>query len=630
MRINIDPLNKHSGAARMVGVDLRKAKLAGMVFSRVSLLRVDMDAATLTGSNFESAILSGVTMRGADLREADLSRARLYGVILEEARLSGCRALQTSFAGCMLRAASLAGINAWEADFSGADLRDADLANAVVDGADFSGADLTGANVAGVNFSKAKVQGALFFYASGLTDAQRRYIEENNGLIYTRGKVLLKKAAAVLKANRILQAVLFILAALPVWSGIVHFSDPKNRSTYVLPQLAEREYMRGNSAKAIEIYRLLAARYIRDGINDLFPYVKIAAIYRLDKDFKAAADVLSGLLENKHLPKDQLAWLHEELAQVYLAGGELEKSAKEFQLSLEMQPGDPEWAYRIKMTLADIRLRQGNWQEALKTYGRILTEYKDAPRKLADAYAAIGQIYLEMDRLKEARDAFLLSIDNDVNDRERVYWVRMCLADIYRREGKLAEALQVYEGFLSEYSGLSDKIADTYLSIGYVHIDMGKLKEARDAFRLSIAKGPGTREKLYWPKLAMAGIDRQENKQMEALKIYGKLLVEYNDDPQKTADIYINIGQAYREIGKLKEAREAFLISLEKDPADRGRVYHSSMSLADIYRQEGEPTEALKIYKELLTEYGDYAGRVSEINRQIEAASRSTGKQGKI
>jgi uncharacterized protein YjbI with pentapeptide repeats/TolA-binding protein len=552
--------NEDFTEARLIAVNLRKAMLDGSVLKRTSLLRVNMDNASLAGCDLQNAELYGVSMRSVDLRKTNLSDARFSGVNLEEADLSDSSAFGTSFMGVNMRSVYMNNINAQGANFSGGDLSEAmmkkanfrgvnfsgadlsaaNLANAIVDGADFSGADLSDAIVKGVDFSKAKVEGALFFHALGLRKEQIHYIEANSGLVYTPLRKKWDKIINIVAANRGIQVILFIFTIGIIWFGVAYFSEPQHKSNEALRRLAEKKHTQGKFGEATALYQILANRNIQNNIKDFSPQFAIAAIYRQNKDFNSAIAVLHKLLELPDLSASSVSSIYAELAQAYRDMGKLEEAKKAFQLSIDIDikndTKDRERLYWSKISLIEIQRQEGKREEPLKAYEELMNEYKDSPWKVAHIYANIGQAYRDMGKLEEAKKAFRLSIDIDINnntkDRERLYWSKISLIEIQRQEGKCEEALKAYEELMGEYKESSWKAAHIYANIGQVYREMGKLEEAKKAFQLSLKKDSSDREQLYWSKRNLIEIQRQEGKHEEALKAYKELMDEYKD-PKK-------------------------------------------------------------------------------------------------
>ncbi|MGB8246883.1 MAG: pentapeptide repeat-containing protein, partial [Chlorobium sp.] len=126
--------------ARLRGVNLQQASMAGSDFEDANLDEALLNGADFSGSNFQKADMKGAKLQGAKLQKANFDRTFLREADLSNADLTGAN----------LYGAMLAGANLRGADLSGTSLFDADL-----EGADLSGAILKGANMMDTNLKNA-------------------------------------------------------------------------------------------------------------------------------------------------------------------------------------------------------------------------------------------------------------------------------------------------------------------------------------------------------------------------------------------------------------------------------------------------------------------------------------------
>jgi uncharacterized protein YjbI with pentapeptide repeats len=124
-------------------LDLKGAKLDGIVIERLDL----------QGSNFEGASLKNAKLWSSKFKGADFTRANLQGAIFD---FSDCE--DTSFEG-----AKMAHCKATIAYFNQADLTRADLTGADLSHTAFLGTDFTGAKLGGVDFDRASYDAATKF-----------------------------------------------------------------------------------------------------------------------------------------------------------------------------------------------------------------------------------------------------------------------------------------------------------------------------------------------------------------------------------------------------------------------------------------------------------------------------------
>lgn len=146
--------------ARWEGLNLKDARLEGVLLGR----------ATLRGAVLNGARAEASDLRDADLTGASLSLVRFLGAQLGGARLTRAFGGEASFSESVLRGADLSEAKIPGALFAHADLtaavfRDADLRDAVfqgarLEGADFRGADLRAADLSELDLRRVNLDGA--------------------------------------------------------------------------------------------------------------------------------------------------------------------------------------------------------------------------------------------------------------------------------------------------------------------------------------------------------------------------------------------------------------------------------------------------------------------------------------
>lgn len=164
--------------ASLQEIQLSAALLDDLVLSQSDLSRARISTCRLQACRLErvqlaQATLSAVDLEAALLQRVDLHDSRLVGVSLRESRLEDCDLSQAQLHLCDLFSSQWQRINASHTVFSVVD-----FSFAVLGGVDFSGADLRGCRFVqtqfhDVNLDGAKVAGANFRGARGLTPAQR-------------------------------------------------------------------------------------------------------------------------------------------------------------------------------------------------------------------------------------------------------------------------------------------------------------------------------------------------------------------------------------------------------------------------------------------------------------------------
>ena len=112
---------------------------------------------------------------GGEPRAGDAGGAKLVGANLERSKLSGVIAIKADFTDAILKDARLVRANLKLATLKGADLSGADLSGADLGGADLRDAVLVGATTLSWNVSNANMQGALTDEPAGIAASSLPY-----------------------------------------------------------------------------------------------------------------------------------------------------------------------------------------------------------------------------------------------------------------------------------------------------------------------------------------------------------------------------------------------------------------------------------------------------------------------
>lgn len=151
--------------AKLIGADLRNAKL-----EQINLANANLSKADLSGSDLASAHLRNANLSEANLTGAALDGAQMANVTLHKATLSGTTCNYTEFQSVDFREAVLGTVRFTNArldhsNFSGLDMRRFDLKGAVFSSAKLSGADFRATILEGIAFSSADLTHASFSHA---------------------------------------------------------------------------------------------------------------------------------------------------------------------------------------------------------------------------------------------------------------------------------------------------------------------------------------------------------------------------------------------------------------------------------------------------------------------------------
>jgi superkiller protein 3 len=184
------------------------------------------------------------------------------------------------------------------------------------------------------------------------------------------------------------------------------------------------------------------------------------------------------------------------------------------------------------------------------------------------------------------------------SEREAWQLGRQCL-----ERGEPGRAL----GFLKRLLDTRPRFADVHYLLGLVHEELGNGEAAVESFEAALRINPGYAEAI----LALASAyERQgrfersrtlaEQVTPERLRASGVPPVEAGaPDPltrAKLANLHAALGDAYREVGELREAVEAYRKALERCPGFHDIRHRLGMALRDA----GLPSQALAEFRRVL------------------------------
>jgi TolA-binding protein len=183
---------------------------------------------------------------------------------------------------------------------------------------------------------------------------------------------------------------------------------------------------------------------------------------------------------------------------------------------------------------------------------------QDFPRStlLPDAYYALGTIYAEEEKAKEAVEQFNKVIalgSSDLAGQSAV-----AIADIFAKQEKFNEALAAYREKLKEYPNLSPLI---YPKIGDSLARSGKPDEALDWYRKSLSLVP----------------------------------------VRQMPDIHFKIAELLQSQSRIEDSVEEYLKVTYLFAESRELATKAFLRVAKIYEDQDKPKEAIAIYKKVVS-----------------------------
>jgi tetratricopeptide (TPR) repeat protein len=166
---------------------------------------------------------------------------------------------------------------------------------------------------------------------------------------------------------------------------------------------------------------------------------------------------------------------------------EQKKFAEALALFQEFVEKNPK-LYQVRLNVANCYIELQEYDKAVAEYQKVLEELNVEPadkrdnKLMARLYAGIGDVYLKQNKLKEAEEYFVKSIDIDPADYALAYNVAEILMNANNTDG----AIRYYEMAIH----IKPDWPKSYLKLGYAWLNKGNNQKAIDAFNKLIEISP--------------------------------------------------------------------------------------------------------------------------------------------
>jgi len=240
--------------------------------------------------------------------------------------------------------------------------------------------------------------------------------------------------------------------------------------------------------------------------------------------------------------------------------------------------------YRVQTNLGKARQQSGDSQAALQAYLRAI----EIDPRHGDAYNNIATLYHLDGRLDEAIAWYHRALER-YPGYEEIY---QNLGDAYTQKGQLAEGIEMYQRALE----IDARDGAIWSNFGQTLYRAGCWEEAEEAFWKAVELMPDQPE----PYNNLGNIYSRQGENERAVDMYRKAVER---DPDRRPEVLVNLGDTYREMGRLPAAREVLERAAALDPAaplvhfQRGRVE----------RDAGRPAAAIQAFQRAADLDADHA-----------------------
>ncbi|KAJ5454982.1 hypothetical protein N7530_012751 [Penicillium desertorum] len=250
-------------------------------------------------------------------------------------------------------------------------------------------------------------------------------------------------------------------------------------------------------------------------------------------------------------------------------------------------------------------------------------QYSADKFSILGGFHGLGNLYRNQGKLKEAEEMYqraLVGYEKALGpDHTSTLDSVHCLGILYKDQGKLKEAEEMTQRALAGYEkALGPDHTSTLVTVnnfGLLYTNQGKLKEAEEMYQRALAgyeKALGPDHTSTLNTVNNLGIlYSDQGKLKEAEEMYQRALAGYEKalgpDHTSTLSTVNNLGILYRDQGKLKEAEEmtqrALAGSEKALGPDHTSTLYSVNNLGILYRDQGKLKEAEEMYQRALVGY---------------------------
>jgi len=275
--------------------------------------------------------------------------------------------------------------------------------------------------------------------------------------------------------------------------------------------------------------------------GDLDAQLRMALIYGEKKEFTKAIEQLTSVLKARPAElkiRDYLGYMYEETR-------EFPKAMEAYQFNIQLDP-----------TFVESHIHLGVLQYRLKQFPAAIAHLSEAVRlnpKQSEPHIVLGLAFLQSDQYEQAARAFEEGLHYNPKSAD----LHFNLGTAYDKLSRFDDVVKEMEAALS----LDPHHADALNYLGYSYAERGiKIDQAVSLTRQAVALKPDNGyyvDSLGWAFYKKGLLE-------EALTEIKRAVALVGDDPV----IYEHLGEIYVKQERMSDAREAWLHSLELDPAN--------------------------------------------------------------
>ena len=317
---------------------------------------------------------------------------------------------------------------------------------------------------------------------------------------------------------------------------------------------------RGQHGKALEQTAIVLDKQPRDREARLVRGRALIGLKELDK----AQQELEALVRDNPAFPDGIY----QLANLYLARKDYGKAQEEFE---KLGPGQ-QHDLRGFVGIQNVKLRQGHWQEAVRSMEDLVQKNPDQPSLRATLANFQAEAALQLPQGDERRNALLAQAENNdkqlLNSPLKSEELLLRLGTLERMLGKNQEALSSFEAA----SKLSPGNAEAVLNRGMVLESLGERDKARDAYNQALGLDPDNVIALN----NLAFLNAETNQNLDQAMTYAERAKKRLPGNANVAD---TLGYIYYRKGLTQDAIRELQSAVESEPKNASYHLHLAMAL---------------------------------------------------
>lgn len=266
------------------------------------------------------------------------------------------------------------------------------------------------------------------------------------------------------------------------------------------------------------------------------------------------------------------------------------------------------------LNLGALSEEKGDYERALLNYRAGLKASPDDPELVVGVIGVLRKMGRHADAIAQAKEALSRNANN-INAYNN-------LGLVYLEQGNVDMALFIYQRALGFVDG-ADQNALIHCNLGRVYLAQDKDVNARVEFERALELDP----ELVAARMAMAEL-LLDNRDWAAA---AELLEGARDLEPENPAIRVNLGIAYRGLGRYEESKAAYEKALSLDPANQDPRLNLAVLLGDHMKAFDQAIEQIETYRnnggrklDLASEWeADLKDQQAKYDRAIERKQRA-------